>query len=88
MRSIEAAMASLKEEVSDGIQINGLDCDVSDAASVDRLASGAVASMGGIDVWINNAGYSGSFKSFVDMESQQLEKVSCLLHLCQHLHHI
>lgn len=28
-----------------------------------------------VDVWINNAGYSGSFQPFVDTDSQQLQQV-------------
>jgi NAD(P)-dependent dehydrogenase (short-subunit alcohol dehydrogenase family) len=40
----------------------GLDCDVSCPASVDRLVARAQAQLGGIDVVVNNAGYSGSFQ--------------------------
>jgi NAD(P)-dependent dehydrogenase (short-subunit alcohol dehydrogenase family) len=40
----------------------GFDVDVSSPASVARLASLAKDHLGGIDVWINNAGYSGSFQ--------------------------
>ena len=36
--------------------------DVSSPASIARLASLAKDHLGGIDVWINNAGYSGSFQ--------------------------
>ena len=42
--------------------MNGIDCDVSNSASVARLASYAKSKLGRIDVWINNAGYSGSFQ--------------------------
>ncbi len=38
--------------------------DVSSPASVARLASAAPSQLGGpVDVWINNAGYSGSFQA-------------------------
>ena len=42
----------------------GTDVDVSSPASVARLASAAPSQLGGpVDVWINNAGYSGSFQA-------------------------
>ena len=43
--------------------MQGLCCDVTSPGSVARLASNATGLLGGkIDVWINNAGYSGSFQ--------------------------
>ncbi len=43
--------------------VQGLCCDVTSPGSVARLASVATGLLGGkIDVWINNAGYSGSFQ--------------------------
>ena len=44
----------------------GVEVDVSSPASVARLASLAKDHLGGVDVWINNAGYSGSFQVSVD----------------------
>ncbi len=49
-------------QVGAGIWVGGIDCDVSSPASVQRLADGAASQMGSIDVWINNAGFSGSFQ--------------------------
>ena len=49
-------------QVSSGVVISGTDCDVSNSASVARLASYAKSRLGRVDVWINNAGYSGSFQ--------------------------
>ena len=44
-------------------RVQGLCCDVTSPGSVARLASVATGLLGGkIDVWINNAGYSGSFQ--------------------------
>ena len=53
-------MACLK--VGPGVSVHGTDCDVSNSASVSRLAAYAKSRLGRIDVWINNAGYSGSFQ--------------------------
>ena len=49
-------------QVNPGITVEGTDCDVSNPASVARLVTYAQAKLGRIDVWINNAGYSGSFQ--------------------------
>lgn len=49
-------------QVNSGVTVEGTDCDVSNPASVVRLVSHAQAKLGRIDVWINNAGYSGSFQ--------------------------
>ena len=49
-------------QVSPDVVVEGTDCDVSNPARVARLASYAKSKLGRIDVWINNAGYSGSFQ--------------------------
>jgi chlorophyll(ide) b reductase len=41
-------------------------CDVSDPQSVAHLAETAASQLGTVNVWINNAGYSGSFKPFTE----------------------
>ncbi len=49
-------------QVGDNCWVAGIDCEVSSPASVERLADAAQSQMGKIDVWVNNAGYSGTFK--------------------------
>src|SRR4051812_7827797 len=49
-------------------------CDVTDEAQVQRLFDGAVASLGGIDVVVNNAGLGGT-ANVVDMTDEQWSKV-------------
>jgi 3-oxoacyl-[acyl-carrier protein] reductase len=43
-----------------GIRPATFTCDVTDEASVQALVAGAVESMGGFDVWMNNAGLGGN----------------------------
>lgn len=52
-----------------GVSVHGTDCNVNNAASVSRLAAYAKLRLGRIDVWINNAGYSGSFQVLVAMHN-------------------
>ena len=56
------AAASLREEVGPGVTVHGLAADVTSPGSVARLSSVAAGILGQVDVWINNAGYSGSFQ--------------------------
>ncbi len=53
----------LPRQVSPDVWVAGVDCDVASPSSVQRLAEAATAQLGAIDVWINNAGYSGSFQA-------------------------
>lgn len=43
--------------------VAGVDCDVASPSSVQRLVESAAAQLGSIDVWINNAGCSGTFQA-------------------------
>ena len=49
-------------QVGPDIQIFGQQCDVTSPASVAYLTAYAESVLGTVDVWINNAGYSGSFQ--------------------------
>jgi NAD(P)-dependent dehydrogenase (short-subunit alcohol dehydrogenase family) len=49
-------------QVGPGVWVSGVDCDVASPASVQRLADAATSQMGAVDVWVNNAGYSGSYQ--------------------------
>ncbi|PRW56950.1 putative chlorophyll(ide) b reductase chloroplastic isoform A [Chlorella sorokiniana] len=72
----ERAAQHLREEVGPGVRVTGVACDVSDPASVERLVGEAAAVLGGgIDVWVNNAGYSGSFQSLVNQPAESIAQV-------------
>lgn len=66
---------SLADTAEAEVRVMGIPCDVGDEVSVKQLAEYAVGSMGGIDVWINNAGYSGSYKAFIDLTPEQLNQI-------------
>jgi 3-oxoacyl-[acyl-carrier protein] reductase len=48
----------------------GIPCDVTDDSSVRALVASAVEHLGGIDVWVNNAGLGGT-ADVVDMTDEQ-----------------
>ena len=55
--------------------IEGAACDVSDRAAVERFVSHAVASMGGLDVLVNNAGISGPTAPLAEVSSEAWQHV-------------
>ncbi|PRW60445.1 putative chlorophyll(ide) b reductase chloroplastic [Chlorella sorokiniana] len=59
--TLEAATAALRAEFP-GCRVLGVQADASNAADVERLADAAAAELGGIDVWVCNAGQSQQVK--------------------------
>lgn len=75
-RDATAAAQQLSRETGVPLSnIVGIACDVSDSVSVARLAESAASQLGIIDVWINNAGYSGSFKPFIQQSDEAIQQV-------------
>lgn len=56
---VAAAVAALRREFP-GRTIAGQPCDVADPAAVERLAAAAAEQLGGIDIWVNNAGITSA----------------------------
>jgi chlorophyll(ide) b reductase len=72
----DAAAQQLSRETGVSISnIIGIACDVADSTSVAHLAEEASRQLGIVDVWINNAGYSGSFKPFIEQSDETIEQV-------------
>jgi NAD(P)-dependent dehydrogenase (short-subunit alcohol dehydrogenase family) len=68
----EAAAMSLSKELE--TKVFGHKLDVTDSLSVKALASMAVEEMGGIDIWVNNAGIYPT-KLVVDMTDEDWDRV-------------
>ena len=56
--AVEKALAGLRAEFS-GRKLVGKVCDVADYAQVKGLWDAAVAGLGSVDIWVNNAGRDG-----------------------------
>lgn len=69
-----AAVAALEERHPGG-KIVGVQCDVSSADDVERLAATAKAELGTVHYWINNAGINGGRRAFKELTPQQIEAV-------------
>ncbi|KAL6769201.1 NYC1 [Auxenochlorella protothecoides x Auxenochlorella symbiontica] len=79
-RSLADAQAAAAALVGEGVggaprSVIGLACDVGDAGSVEALAGAAMHQLGGVDVWINNAGTSGGFQMFKEQSLEVMESV-------------
>eukprot|EP00239_Pterosperma_sp_CCMP1384_P008299 CAMPEP_0197847992 /NCGR_PEP_ID=MMETSP1438-20131217/7713_1 /TAXON_ID=1461541 /ORGANISM="Pterosperma sp., Strain CCMP1384" /LENGTH=384 /DNA_ID=CAMNT_0043460093 /DNA_START=70 /DNA_END=1224 /DNA_ORIENTATION=+ len=77
-RSTEAVgevVAQLQAEYGEE-RICGATCDVSIGDSVEALSNHIIEYMGGVDIWINNAGSNAySFQPLIDFTPSQLEEV-------------
>lgn len=56
LRRDEAEVAAREIAARSGRQVLAIEADVTDAESVARLADAAEARLGGIEIWVNNAG--------------------------------
>ncbi|KAK9861307.1 hypothetical protein WJX84_010189 [Apatococcus fuscideae] len=66
----------LQDSLGDNVPVSGFGkCNVGSVNSVARLAAMAQREMGTVDVWVNNAGYSGTFQNFLDATPEQLTQV-------------
>lgn len=78
--ALSTAISTLTNELQGlGIQdlpkIRGVVCDVTEPDQVSALAVQAKTLLGSVDVWICNAGYSGSYKNFLDLDPASIATV-------------
>ena len=69
-RSAEAVERAVKKLSKHG-RVRGRRCDVRQERQVYALARWAVTHLGGIDIWINNAGYSAFAGRILDMPPEE-----------------
>jgi meso-butanediol dehydrogenase/(S,S)-butanediol dehydrogenase/diacetyl reductase len=71
----EGARVALASRAGDDLGIGlGLECDVSDASSVDAAVAAAVAELGGLDIVVANAGM-GAYGNFLDLAPEHIEQM-------------
>lgn len=74
----EQAVAEAAARLSskhDGARIAAIACDVTRAEDHERLWARTCEELGGVDVWINNAGACNRTKAFVDLPAAEIESV-------------
>ncbi|KAL3689338.1 hypothetical protein R1sor_015647 [Riccia sorocarpa] len=72
---VQSALKDLAEEFGQG-RVRGTVCNVSEAQSVESLASFAKAEFGYVDIWINNAGSNAyTYKPLVDTDDKDIAEI-------------
>ncbi|MGW0432101.1 SDR family oxidoreductase [Micromonospora sp. NPDC003197] len=64
--AVDDAVARLRPQAAATAAVHGFAVDVTDAAQVEQLWSTAVDALGGVDLWINNAGVANTTRPIVE----------------------
>ena len=64
--TVDEAVARLRPEAAGGAVVHGHALDVADAAQVEELWTAAADALGGVDLWINNAGVAHTTRPIVE----------------------
>ncbi|MFX0594459.1 SDR family oxidoreductase [Melissospora conviva] len=64
--AVDDAVERLRPAATGGAAVHGFTVDVTDAAQVEKLWSAAVDAMGGVDLWVNNAGVANTTRPIVE----------------------
>lgn len=70
--TVDAAVLRLQADAPAGARVHGLACDVASIEQVQALWDHAVATLGRVDIWLNNAGYARTGARFVDTTPEQI----------------
>jgi NAD(P)-dependent dehydrogenase (short-subunit alcohol dehydrogenase family) len=72
--AVSAAIAEVEAAPGSG-KVVGQPCDVSERDQVQALWDAAVANLGGVDIWINNAGLAGPKRNLPDLTQADIAPV-------------
>ncbi|MET8306823.1 SDR family oxidoreductase [Micromonospora sp. NPDC005173] len=64
--AVDDAVARLRPQAAAAAAVHGFAVDVTDAAQVERLWTAAVDALGGVDLWINNAGVANTTRRIAE----------------------
>jgi short-subunit dehydrogenase len=70
--AVDEAAERLRKEAADGVTVHGRAVDVTDAAQVEELWNAAVDALGGVDLWINNAGVAHTTRPIVETPADEV----------------
>lgn len=70
--TLNSAVAELR---SHGYKAEGFVCDTAKLEEVERLAQGAVATFGRLDIWVNNAGISAPYGLTMSISPERIKQV-------------
>ncbi len=70
---VEAAVRTLGGVATSGARVAGMVCDVAKVADVQALWDQAKATLGQVDIWINNAGFARTGVKLADLTDGEIE---------------
>ncbi|MDX6742181.1 SDR family oxidoreductase [Actinocorallia sp. A-T 12471] len=70
--AVADAVERLRPDVADKAEVHGHAVDVTDAEAVEGLWRAAVAALGGVDLWINNAGVAHTTRPIVETKPDEV----------------
>lgn len=70
--TLHSAVVELKNQ---GYQAEGFVCETAKLEDVERLAQGAIATFGRLDIWVNNAGISAPYGLTMSIPPERIKKV-------------
>jgi len=74
-RTAETLQSAVTELKNQGYRAEGFVCDTAKLEDVERLAQGAVAAFGHLDIWVNNAGISAPYGLTMSIAPERIRKV-------------
>jgi glucose 1-dehydrogenase len=74
-RTSQAVAEAVRTLQAAGAEASGFTLDVGDLAQVQALAAHALASYGRIDIWVNAAGFAGSYGPTLAIDPQEFNRV-------------
>ena len=74
-RSESVLMQAVEQLKSQGQEAIGVVCDTSNLQEMQSLASKAVSTFGRLDIWVNNAGVSGSYGTTISVSPERFKRV-------------
>ncbi|KAL4430704.1 hypothetical protein ABPG75_005960 [Micractinium tetrahymenae] len=72
---LAAAVEALQEECGDAGHVHGLPADCSSPADMERLGQWVQGCMGGVDLWLNNAGEVTAKRLLADVAAEEVVRV-------------
>lgn len=73
--AVDEALTELRPLASHAAALHGVACEVAELAQVQRLWDESVRVMGGVDIWINNAGVSHPRQRGGELRTEDIDRV-------------
>lgn len=73
--AVDQAVAAVRNRAAAGTEVAGAAGDVADVGDLQRLWDTAVGTLGGVDIWVNNAGVNQPRRNVTDLDPREIRAV-------------